>query len=146
MALIHPHESVRRKAFGALTEDRELSRWLASDPEAQGLLGRLRELQVEFDKVGVLNVSGEGEEVQEVCKAMTLRDCTLYVRKTSVGDGGGGSVIEARLGDLDLKLPTRLEHWRSIERGLIEGGWYLNEEDEAVHTVERICVLSVKEP
>jgi inositol-pentakisphosphate 2-kinase len=126
-----------------------LSRYLASDDEAQGLLKRLRDLQVQFDRVGVLRVSGE--EVEGVCKAMTLRDCTLYVRKTAVvegggenaGGGGGGSVIEARLGDLDLKLPARLEHWRSIERGLIEGGWYMNEEDEAVHTLEKICVLSV---
>jgi inositol-pentakisphosphate 2-kinase len=149
LALVHSDESVRRKAFGALTEDGELSRYLASDDEAQGLLKRLRDLQVQFDRVGVLRVSGE--EVEGVCKAMTLRDCTLYVRKTAVvegggenaGGGGGGSVIEARLGDLDLKLPARLEHWRSIERGLIEGGWYMNEEDEAVHTLEKICVLSV---
>ena len=38
----------------------------------------------------------------------------------------GKGIIEARLGDLDLKNPNgkKAEYWRNLERQLIEGGWY----------------------
>jgi inositol-pentakisphosphate 2-kinase len=144
LALVHAEEGIRGAAFAALTGDEELCAYLVT--EAQPLLRRLRECQMGFDRVGVLGARGE-MEVAELCKAMTLRDCTLYVRRTRVGAGGGGgeegSTVEARLGDLDLKLPARLEHWKRIERGLIDDGWYTNEENSAVHTPEKICTLSM---
>lgn len=40
--------------------------------------------------------------------------------------------IEARLGDLDLKSSAgeKAEYWRSLERSLIDGGWYTGTEGE----------------
>ena len=52
-------------------------------------------------------------------------------------------VIEARLGDLDLKtsLGKKAEYWRNIERKLIDEGWYTaTEQDSAGH--ENHCLLS----
>lgn len=51
--------------------------------------------------------------------------------------------IEARLGDLDLKTSSgsKAEYWRSLERKLIDEGWYgATEEDRAQH--ENFCQLS----
>ncbi len=55
----------------------------------------------------------------------------------------GHGKIEARLGDLDLKTSNgkKAEYWRSLERQLIEGGWYrATEKDNVAH--ENLCQLS----
>lgn len=85
---------------------------------ASGVLAQLRDLQRKLDPVGVLAFTRD-EVPDGFLVATTLRDCTLYVRLT--GDGG-----QARLGDLDVKLPGKgkLTYWKSVEGGLIEGGWY----------------------
>jgi len=38
----------------------------------------------------------------------------------------GEIIVEARLGDLDLKEPepVKIAHWRETEQVLIDGGWY----------------------
>lgn len=57
--------------------------------------------------------------------AMTLRDCSCFVRIPADGDGGGDGEVEARLGDLDRKNgEEKLGYWREMERGLVEGGFY----------------------
>jgi inositol-pentakisphosphate 2-kinase len=40
--------------------------------------------------------------------------------------------IEARLGDLDLKSSAgqKAEYWRTLERSLIDGGWYTGTEKD----------------
>lgn len=51
--------------------------------------------------------------------------------------------IEARLGDLDLKTSNgkKAEYWRSLERRLIDEGWYkATEKGEAAQ--ENFCQLS----
>jgi inositol-pentakisphosphate 2-kinase len=165
LALIHGDVRIRRRAFAQITADRKLREYLAV--EAQPLLRELRECQVDFDEAGVLGVESENA-IKSLCKAMTLRDCTLYVRRN--GEQGsddesddenyaGGSkraddgaedgsseedlAIEARLGDLDLKLPERLEYWKRTEQNLIDGGWYTNEENAPLRTPETICTLAV---
>ena len=42
----------------------------------------------------------------------------------------GHGKIEARLGDLDLKSSAgeKAEYWRTLERTLIDGGWYTGTE------------------
>jgi inositol-pentakisphosphate 2-kinase len=166
LALIHGDVRIRRRAFAQITADRKLREYLAVD--AQPLLLELRECQVDFDEAGVLGVEGE-TAIKSLCKAMTLRDCTLYVRRNGEqgsddgsddenyaaggskraddgvegGTSEGDSTIEARLGDLDLKLPGRLDYWKRTEQDLVDGGWYTNEEDAALRTSETICTLSV---
>ena len=103
----------------------------------QPILGRLREQQERLDPCGVLNVNEEdAAAVLDVCKAMTLRDCTMFM---NVPQRGG---FQAKLGDLDLKQPEKLEKWRSIERSLIDEGWYANEERGDAWAKEEVCLLS----
>lgn len=60
----------------------------------------------------------------DLLAAMTLRDCTLYLKV-------GQSSIDARLGDLDLKTGKgKAEYWRDLERRLIDEGWYTATENE----------------
>lgn len=66
--------------------------------------------------------------IHDLCKAMTLRDCTLFLLKRADGQ------IEARLGDLDMKHPDKMAKWEATERKLINGGWYVGVDD--------ICLLS----
>lgn len=102
--------------------------FLLEDP----LLHRLRQLQMDKDPKGVLKADAIS---QDFLAAMTLRDCTLYLK---IGQGS----IDARLGDLDLKTgKAKAEYWRGLERQLIEGGWYTATEKE--NTVgDNLCQLT----
>ncbi|KAI9823041.1 MAG: Inositol-pentakisphosphate 2-kinase [Thelocarpon impressellum] len=114
---------------GAL--ERRLTSYLLGHP----VLRRLRELQLELDARGVL---GGDPTSQDFLLATTLRDCTMLVRVPSTEEGK----LVARLADLDLKAPvlSKIEHWRDVERGLIDGGWYTAEEKEPRFDVK--CSLS----
>ncbi|KAL9117312.1 MAG: hypothetical protein Q9187_006153 [Circinaria calcarea] len=81
------------------------------------LLPSLKEQQVQLDPIGVFAISNDSIDFMT---AMTLRDCTLFVKINQSQD----FEIEARLGDLDLKSPSKFDYWRSLERELIDGGWY----------------------
>ena len=98
-----------------------------------GLLGRLRELQVRFDPRGAVDGDVEGEEFR---LAMTLRDCTLYMRIPSSGSG----MVEAKLGDLDLKSVAKAGYWRQLEERLVREDWYAVEERDG-EAVETVCLL-----
>ena len=102
--------------------------FLLKDP----LLRRLRQLQMDKDPKGVLKANIIS---QDLLAAMTLRDCTLYLKVSP-------SSIDARLGDLDLKTGKgKAEYWRGLEKQLIEGGWYAATERE--RTVgENLCQLA----
>ncbi|KAK6341364.1 Inositol-pentakisphosphate 2-kinase [Orbilia brochopaga] len=66
---------------------------------------------------------------EDICTAMSLRDCTVYVRiwvrpKTS---GSGIDVhIECKVGDLDMKTGEggKGVYWREVEKRLLRGDWY----------------------
>jgi inositol-pentakisphosphate 2-kinase len=133
LALVDEDEAERKKAAEMLTDDEVIREYLVKD--AQPLLQRLKSGQMIHDMSGVLALGVEEDEVADLCKAMTLRDCTLFVRRT-------GDAIEARLGDLDLKMPEKVGKWEEVECELIEGGWYGNEEREEVWVKEEICLLS----
>lgn len=94
-----------------------LAAWLETDT----LLKQLRSYQKELDQKGVLVADVDDEKF---LTAMTLRDCTLFI-KFRPDDSGG---IEARLGDLDLKSRAKQEYWRRSELELIEEGWYEGKE------------------
>ncbi|KAK1827126.1 inositol pentakisphosphate 2-kinase [Podospora conica] len=92
-----------------------LAVWLQSN----ALLPRLRDLQVATDPVGPFAAT----DMERLQLAMTLRDCSCYVR---IPEEEGE--VEARLGDLDKKnWEGKLEYWRGMERGLVEGGFYEGE-------------------
>lgn len=64
--------------------------------------------------------------------AMTLRDCTIFLRIPAAAgsDGGEGEgEVEAKLGDLDLKnSEAKLGYWMELERDLAEQGFYAGTE------------------
>ncbi|MCJ1377683.1 Inositol-pentakisphosphate 2-kinase [Xylographa soralifera] len=105
-----------------------------------GLLGRLRDLQVRFDARGSGEGDGEGDgEGEEFRLAMTLRDCTLYLRIPS----SEGGVVEAKLGDMDLKSAAKARYWRELEERLVREDWYAVR-GPGGNAVETVCLLSVK--
>ncbi|MCJ1405900.1 Inositol-pentakisphosphate 2-kinase [Xylographa trunciseda] len=99
-----------------------------------GMLKKLRDLQVRFDPKGSVDGDVEGEEFRV---AMTLRDCTLFLRVPS-GEGGD---VEAKLGDMDLKSGAKAGYWRELEERLVREDWYAVEERDGA-AVETICLLS----
>jgi inositol-pentakisphosphate 2-kinase len=87
------------------------------------LLEHLREKQVELDEHGVL----AGNDPHKLRLAMTLRDCSLYVRTThGAPNTHEEPEIEAKLGDLDFKSEAKLQDWKTKEEQLIAGGWYMD--------------------
>ncbi|MCJ1283378.1 Inositol-pentakisphosphate 2-kinase [Xylographa opegraphella] len=101
-----------------------------------GLLGRLRDLQLRFDPKGVMEGDVEGEAFR---MAMTLRDCTLFLRIPSSGAGA----VEAKLGDMDLKSAAKADYWRRLEERLIKEDWYAVEEWDG-EAEETVCLLGRK--
>jgi inositol-pentakisphosphate 2-kinase len=101
------------------------SSWLSRNT----LLTRLRQLQMELDPIGVLENDRNNENFRA---AMTLRDCTVFVRfpENAEDDQCG---IEARIGDLDLKSSDKAQYWKDTETALIEEGWYTGTEKEEDH-------------
>lgn len=76
------------------------------------------------------------EALDDFLTATAVRDCTLYLRVGGLGGArkGGVEVLDARLGDLDLKIPDvgKVAHWRGVEEGLVEGGWYVGRDGGGV--------------
>jgi hypothetical protein len=54
-----------------------------------------------------------------------------------------GLSIEARLGDLDLKTSSghKAEYWRSVEKQLIDGRWYMGTERDGEGQGRNRCQL-----
>ncbi|KAE9367959.1 hypothetical protein N431DRAFT_349172 [Stipitochalara longipes BDJ] len=122
------------------------SAWLSSNT----LLPRLRQMQMTLDPIGVLKNDKNDDKFRA---AMTLRDCTVFVRfhpnvnyepdAHLVPNGAGDRGIEARLGDLDLKSPDKSQYWKDTENSLIDEGWYTGtEKDENRQPLT--CQLSPK--
>ncbi|KAJ5353822.1 Inositol-pentakisphosphate 2-kinase [Penicillium brevicompactum] len=80
---------------------------------------RLQSLQKTEREVGLL---GPLAQSREMSLAMTLRDCTMFVKIPH----DEGSPVEIRLGDLDLKTGAggKAGYWRDLEAQLIEQDWY----------------------
>jgi inositol-pentakisphosphate 2-kinase len=106
-----------------------MSYWLQTNT----LLQRLYNYQQIFDRVGPLN--GDCNDKDFLC-AMTLRDCSVYLRFPSDGDT---RPIEARIGDLDLKSKDKKQYWHDLEKQLIDEGWYQGTEE---HQQPNKCQLS----
>jgi inositol-pentakisphosphate 2-kinase len=134
LALISSNEADRRQTAKAVSDNARLQDYLVN--EAQPLLQTLRENQLRLDPKGVLHENSV-EDILDVCTAMTLRDCTLFLKLS-------GDSIDARLADLDMKQLNKLSQWKKVEQQLIDEGWYTNTEDKSFWTEERVCLLSRK--
>ncbi|RFU31099.1 hypothetical protein B7463_g5262, partial [Scytalidium lignicola] len=131
-------DKVTRQLLRSSTSSKQalqVTKWLRTNT----LLPKLRDLQAELDPKGVL----EDPEDDKLRIAMTLRDCTVYLRfppkASSCGkqSSNGNNIekyenleVEARLGDLDLKSSAKVSYWIFMERGLIDEGWYTGTEKE----------------
>ena len=131
----------------------ELQNQLVSFLQQTPLLRRIRQLQLEFDPKGILDPETDPSST-DYLKAMTLRDCTIFLKilisSDDDDDGGGGgggggdddenqkSRVEVRIGDLDLKSPEggKVAYWKAIEEELISGGWYMGTEPERPEGVQ----------
>lgn len=75
----------------------------------------------------------------EYSKAMTLRDCVLFVKGSL---DAFENTADIRLADLDFKHahPDKVEKWMSTERTLIDQGWYTS--TEIVEGYDAFCLLT----
>jgi inositol-pentakisphosphate 2-kinase len=62
--------------------------------------------------------------------AMTLRDCSLYIRVGYASSGVDPSTIECKLGDLDFKSADKMDDWEDKENGLLKAAAYTRKIDE----------------
>lgn len=115
-----------------------VSKILATD--VRPLLQQLRKYQTQYDATGILAVADGEEPPPDYLLAMTLRDCTLFIRAPQ---SLRSDPVEVRLADLDAKRahPHKVIKWRENERSLTDEGWYTNEEEHA--TKESDCLLSM---
>lgn len=128
LKLVSDRVDDRRQAAESVTKDPVLQDFLSKD--ALSLLQTLRRHQSNRDPKGVVAATTE-DELQDLCKAMTLRDCTLFLRRT-------GDQVEARIADLDAKGLEKIGTWKKGEQSLVDGGWY----GESGDIVEDVCLLA----
>ncbi|KAL9054470.1 MAG: hypothetical protein Q9162_004116 [Coniocarpon cinnabarinum] len=85
-----------------------------------GALTQLRDLQTHLDRHGILTLDDDHAVPDDFLRATTLRDCSLFLRINA------NDSLEGKLGDFDLKTPEqgRVQYWKSVEQGLIDGGFY----------------------
>ena len=108
------------------------------------ILTRLAKLQRLLDQFGAFEEDKNGSNFHTggFTAAMTLRDCTLYLRFFS----DERIPVEAKFGDLDRKSKGngKLQYWQYVEHRLIRGGWYMGLEPEKLG--EETCLLSKRFP
>jgi inositol-pentakisphosphate 2-kinase len=134
--LLSTDDDVLERVIQLLSLTSEFTRtyvWIFKE-HIQPLLLRLRDLQAEYNNVGINNFAN-GQD-QDFSVSMALRDCSLFL-KSKTGEVG---FQEVRLADLDLKSSGggKLERWAGIERRLIDEGWYTGTED-ADSRGQRFC-------
>jgi inositol-pentakisphosphate 2-kinase len=85
------------------------------------------------------------EDLEKLSKAMTLRDCTLFVRLVRSKDST--YLVTGSLGDLDPKTPTREKvlKWAKDDYALLTGGFYAGTNSPANDAEQiEICFLQQK--
>ncbi|GAB1320446.1 Inositol-pentakisphosphate 2-kinase [Madurella fahalii] len=101
-----------------------LAHWVQTNT----LLPRIRAVQLANDRGGPLAANAHDLQFQ---LAMTLRDCTCFVRIPA----DPSAPVEAKLADLDKKnWEAKLGYWQTIERCLIEDGYYEEREQPRQET------------
>lgn len=98
--------------------------------EGRTLLHHLRRLQEQLDPHGVLSRDRAASKEQfdrDLRVAMTLRDCSLFIRFPYSIDGSDASHIASKLGDLDFKSAEKIDDWAQKESWLSENSAYTKE-------------------
>ncbi|CAK7219657.1 Inositol-pentakisphosphate 2-kinase [Sporothrix curviconia] len=137
-----PGKSSSAPSMALLKARPAIVRWLRTTD----IFRRIAAIQAEFDPHGALSVTLEGPvsdgnasalALDRLQTAMTLRDCTCFLRVTT-SDGTAPSqpaAISAKLGDLDRKNGRhKLARWQEQERALLAGGYYLGTEEPRQQT------------
>ncbi|KAI0480374.1 inositol-pentakisphosphate 2-kinase-domain-containing protein [Xylariaceae sp. FL0804] len=162
LGLLHPRRAVVMATVDRLVapqqwSERERSR-LADALRGGGLLERLRALQTSGDPGRALL---EAPWDPDFGLAMTLRDCSLFVRMPvlqrrdgddddAVDEGEGEEEEEPvalRLGDVDKKnWEEKQTYWQEGHRNLVDNGWYSAArpgDGDGAGRVETACVLEL---
>ncbi|KAK1510555.1 inositol-pentakisphosphate 2-kinase, partial [Colletotrichum costaricense] len=124
-------EDVRQKVISSLFQyssagDNKHASILYELLKKTPILTLLKRHQTQKDPRGPLNANKNDEEFSI---AMTLRDCSLYMRYRLEKKGSQEIVVadsfEAKLADLDKKnVSWKFQEWQEKERALIDEGWY----------------------
>jgi hypothetical protein len=139
--------------MATILEEDELGQWYVgplrkwfrgnTGSKPKRLLVHLRNLQERLDKTGPLGASADDEQFQ---LAMTLRDCSVFLRVLKMPDQPLPKVI-AKLADLDKKnAAAKMSYWRRTERELVEDKAYTAEyrvdyDSQTAEPVLTGCVL-----
>jgi len=99
--------------------------------EVHALLQHLRMLQAKLDPSGVLAqlpLSPDKAAANfDLRAAMTLRDCSLFIKVEYDNATGTPSAITSKLGDLDFKSAEKTADWADKELRLLRDGLYTRE-------------------
>jgi inositol-pentakisphosphate 2-kinase len=103
-----------------------------TDGHGRDLLRRLEALQKNLDQQGVLyreRITTTSQESRDAFDhnlrlAMTLRDCSLYLKIGYKSTGALPGTIDCKLGDLDFKSADKIEDWAIKESELLESNAY----------------------
>jgi inositol-pentakisphosphate 2-kinase len=111
--------------------------------DGRALLQHLGYLQKNLDPQGVLCRSQvKSKDVEALFDhnlrlAMTLRDCSLYIRVGYTSSGVDASTIDCKLGDLDFKSADKMDDWANKEKELLKSAAYIRKADK-----ELDCLLT----
>lgn len=106
------------------------------------ILLQLKHQQVEFDTLAATDFPYcsehiDDEDVKNLRTAMTLRDCSMFIRaeydndfEHYDGSEGDAVTVDAKLGDLDFKDVRKFDDWLEKEHMLLNGGFYAGKEVE----------------
>jgi inositol-pentakisphosphate 2-kinase len=100
--------------------------------DGQSLLQHLLSLQRKLDHHGVLcrmRMNAASQDVRDAFDrnlrlAMTLRDCSLFIRIKYGSAGADAKSIECKLGDLDFKSADKIDDWLEKENELLKSDAY----------------------
>jgi inositol-pentakisphosphate 2-kinase len=100
--------------------------------DGRALLLHLQLLQTHLDSHGVIcrdQVSANTRPLfdRNLRLAMTLRDCSLYIKVGYTTSKMDAAIIDCRLGDMDFKSPDKIVDWMEKERDLINHAAYSRE-------------------
>ncbi|KAI4108243.1 MAG: hypothetical protein L6R37_001116 [Teloschistes peruensis] len=132
------------KCRGAPIDIAEFERQLLPYFHKLPLMRLLRDLQIEKDPKGIFDTDPSSLDFMT---AMALRDCTFFLKdpyKIKIPNQDNSKArVEARLGDLDLKIPdgNKAQYWKDIEEQLIDEGWYTGTENNSAPEGSCVCLL-----
>ena len=102
-----------------------LRRWFkgVAPSRPKRLITQVRNMQRQLDQKGPLGSNADDEQFR---LAMTLRDCSVFLRV--LRRPGGQAKVVAKIADLDKKnSAAKMDWWKKTELDLVKGGAYFAE-------------------